>query len=521
MGSNFWFTARLGKGQEETRSLQPDPDLRGRRVLVVDENDSARVVIADMLRCMTFVVGTVASGKAAVTEIQRAAAAQEPYEIVFLDWQMPGMDGIATAREIRRLPLVRPPHLIMITAHGREEVHKPAEQAGIEDILTKPLNPSLLFDTVMHGLATAQREPAVRVRPETHPPQQDPSALRGARILLVEDNLLNQEVATALLHEIGLEVDIADNGRIAVDKVKAGHYDAVLMDMQMPVLDGLAATREIRQLPGQEHLPILSMTANALAQDRERCIEAGMNDHMTKPIDPQLLTRKLLQWIAPRGQALPTGPHRTSTQRTESSERGSLDGIDGLDTRLGLRQAMGQEKLYLSLLAKFVQSERDWAARMEKALEQADRSSARLLAHTLKGVSAQVGALRIRDLAQALEQAIEQQESAQALGLRARETAAQLAALVQALDKHLPLQPAAPAPVATDTTSLHELCARLVHHLEQDDFASSQLVDEHEGLLRTLLGSDFDPFAGAAHDFSFGTALDLLKKAMARQGMAA
>ncbi len=519
-GSTFWFTARLGKGAEASRILVPEPDLRGRRALVVDDNDSTREVIAEMLRSMTFVVGMAGSGKEAVQEIQRAKTAHEPYEIVFLDWQMPGMDGISTAREIRRLPLDTPPHLIMVTAHGREEIHKRAEQVGIEDVLTKPLNPSLLFDTVMHALATAHLERAETTRPEAPRASQALTAIQGARILLVEDNALNQEVATAFLQELGLEVDIADNGRIAVDKVKAGRYDAVLMDMQMPVLDGLAATREIRKLPGQDHLPILSMTANALAEDRQRCIEAGMNDHMTKPIDPELLSSKLLQWIRPRGQALPEGTDQGSAQGAEPSGLPFLDGIEGLDVHLGLRQAMGREKLYLSLLEKFVQGGRDWSARMVAALEQPDMASARLLAHTLKGVSAQVGALRMRDLAQSLEHAIEQHESAQAIGPRLREAGVHLAMLLNALEERLPANHAEPTALAVDSTSLVELCSQLVQSFEHDDFASGQLVDKHEGPLRSLLGTDFNGFAEAVHDFDFGTALLLLKKAMASQGMA-
>ena len=519
-GSTFWFTARLGKRAEASRILVPEPDLRGRRALVVDDNDSTREVIAEMLRSMTFVVGMAGSGKEAVQEIQRAKTAHEPYEIVFLDWQMPGMDGISTAREIRRLPLDTPPHLIMVTAHGREEIHKRAEQVGIEDVLTKPLNPSLLFDTVMQALAATPQERAADAGAKMPLPSEELAAIQGARILLVEDNALNQEVALAFLHEMGLEVDIADNGRIAVDKVKAGNYDAVLMDMQMPVLDGLAATREIRQLPGQDDLPIISMTANALAEDRERCIEAGMNDHMTKPIDPQLLTSKLLQWIKPLRQSLPAAPQHTSAQEPAPSSLSFLGCIDGLDARLGLRQAMGQEKLYLSLLEKFVQGERDWPSRMEVALAQPDMVNARLLAHTLKGVSAQVGALRVRELAQALEHAIAQHEPAEAIGPQARETGVHLAALVDTLGKKLPTRPTAPAALATNSSALSELCGQLVQCLEHDDFASGQLVDDHEGLLRALLGADFDPFAAAAHDFDFGTALALLKKAMARDGMA-
>jgi len=490
-------------------------------VLVVDDNASAREVIADMLRSMTFNVGMAASGKAAVTEIQRASTAHEAYDIVFLDWQMPGMDGIATARQIRQLPLARPPHLIMITAHGREEVHKPAEQAGIEDILTKPLNPSLLFDTVMHALAASHQEHTSAINATVPLPPPELAAIQGAHILLVEDNELNQEVATAFLNDMGLTVDVASNGRIAVDKVRSGTYDAVLMDMQMPVLDGLAATREIRLLPETEHLPIISMTANALEGDRERCIEAGMNDHMTKPIDPEVLAGKLLQWIKPLGLHPTVASPSAHAQDVASPGMPLLGGIDGFDPQLGLRQAMGREKLYLSLLEKFVHGEQDWPSRIAAALGRSDMDTARRLAHTLKGVSAQVGAQRMRDMAQALEHAIERHEPTQAIRPLLSEASAHLAMLVQALGKRLPVTGhAAPAPAVTDTAALGALCRQLVDRFEHDDFASSQLVDDHEGLLRSVLGADYEPFADAVHGFDFGTALDLLKAAVASHDIA-
>jgi CheY-like chemotaxis protein len=416
--------------------------------------------------------------------------------------------------------LAKLPHLIMITAHGREEVHKPAEQAGIEDILTKPLNPSLLFDTVMHTLAAQHPEQASAVRTDASPPPSELAVLRGARVLLVEDNELNQEVAMAFLQELGLVVDVAANGRIAVDKVESGRYDVVLMDMQMPVLDGLAATREIRQLGGTAELPIISMTANALAGDRERCIEAGMNDHMTKPIDPELLTRKLLQWIGSRRQPVPADAPRASAQDTEPCGLPFLDGIDGLAPHIGLRQAMGQEKLYLSLLDKFVQGESDWESRMAKALSQSDLDTARRLAHTLKGVSAQVGAQKLSSLAQVLEHAIKQQAPEQLIGPLLRDAGSHLAVLVQTLGERLPARQVASMSKSVDTARLGALCRQLIECFDHDDFASGQLVDENSGLLRAVLGAHFEPFAKAVHDFDFGTALELLKTAATSHSIA-
>jgi len=191
---------------------------------------------------------------------------------------------------------------------------------------------------------------------------------------------------------MGLEVDVAANGRIGLDKASAKVYDAILMDMQMPVLDGLAATQEIRRLPAPHGLqPIIAMTANALTGDRERCLEAGMNDYLSKPIEPEVLANKLLQWIAPR--AVPHAPQGRPPQPQPSSAPAdsTLPTIAGMDTRLGLRQALGRSDLYLSLLRKFVQTESDFGPRMTAALQHSDRSLATRTAHTLKGLCAQIG----------------------------------------------------------------------------------------------------------------------------------
>ncbi|KIL99344.1 Sensory box histidine kinase/response regulator [Paramagnetospirillum magnetotacticum MS-1] len=291
-GSTFWFTARMGKGKPRA-PLLPEPELVGRRMLVVDDNENARAVLVDMLSSMSFEVDSVEGGAAAIDAI-REAMLDQPYEVVFLDWQMPGMDGLEVAERIHDIRLPFPPHLIMVTAYGREEIIKGAQAADIGEVLVKPVNPAALFDSIMRVFASDDRRS--EEDEGTEGGTVDVSGLKGVRVLLVEDNELNQEVASEILGDAGLVVDIAANGQIAVDKAKTGHYDLILMDMQMPVMDGVTATREIRAM-GFQDLPIIAMTANAMQADREKCLEAGMNDHIAKPIDPDSMFATMMKWL--------------------------------------------------------------------------------------------------------------------------------------------------------------------------------------------------------------------------------
>ena len=243
-GSTFWFTARLGKGKAKAKIFLPDPDLRGRRILVVDDNEMSRMVLSEMLNEMSFTVSDVASGKAALAEIGSATDEGKPYEVVLLDWQMPEMDGIETARAIRELPLSPIPHMVMVTAFGREEVLKEAETAGLEDILIKPVNASTMFDTLIEVLGGHRDEERAEDQPAT-PLMENLAAIKGASILLVEDNEFNQQLATELLVDAGFRVDVAENGRESIEMIEKDVYDIVLMDMQMPVMDGVRVEAKI------------------------------------------------------------------------------------------------------------------------------------------------------------------------------------------------------------------------------------------------------------------------------------
>ena len=301
-GSTFWFTARMGKGKPR-RPLLPSPDLRGRRMLVVDDNENARTVMVEMLSAMSFQVDAVGSGKEAIAAI-REAILSTPYEVVFMDWQMANMDGLETIDRIKEIRLPFLPHFIMVTAYGREEVMKGTEALDVGEVLIKPVNPSVLFDSIMRVFSVDAPDDGAE---EVAAPSHDLSALHGALILLVEDNELNQQVASELLSDAGFIVDIAENGQIAVEKVLTMSYDIILMDMQMPVMDGVAATTEIRRL-GFADLPIVAMTANAMQVDRDLCSAAGMNDYLSKPIDCDSLFAALLKWVRPRKFAVPPGP---------------------------------------------------------------------------------------------------------------------------------------------------------------------------------------------------------------------
>jgi PAS domain S-box-containing protein len=526
-GSTFWFTARLTVGQGRPRVLLPHPDLRGCRVLVVDDNDYARTILHAMLASMTFAVEEAASGPAAVAAVERAAQAGQPFAVVYLDWHMPGLDGVATARQIQSLGLDPAPRLVMVTAYGRDDLMSQATTAGIEEVLIKPVAASVLFDTTMEvlgGQARARHEPAAR---PSHTVTRL-ADLQGARILVVEDNDLNQEVAMELLTSAGLTVDLAADGAVAVAMAGSTDYDLIFMDMQMPVMDGLEATRAIRRLPGRATVPIVAMTANAMTSDRERCLDAGMNDHLPKPIDPEAIWDKLLQWLRPR----PTGVQAESPEAVDTSlppasqpvtptpastpdDLSALATVTGLDWAAGLRLALGRKPLYWTLLRRFVAGQSDFATRLTHALTTDDWPTAQRHAHTLKGVAAQIGASELSGLAHELEQAFARREPTARLAPRRERTERALAVLMEAIAARLPAAPHSlpSADKAADAESLRSVCAQLAQRLAADDFASGQWLAAHEAMLRSGLGEHFDRVAVPLQNFEFSLALEALRHA--------
>jgi two-component system, sensor histidine kinase and response regulator len=502
-GSTFWFTARLGIGTGPLRAPVLSQELAGRRVLVVDDNENARQLLGSMLAGMLLQPELVASGTEALAALDRAEAESRPYEIVFLDWQMPVMNGVDVARHIHARGLARQPRLVLVTGYGREEVLKSAEEAGILDVLIKPVSPSLLFEGVVRALGASPPDGA-----EAPPDSQWPSSwsipqFDAARVLLVEDNQLNQEVATDILRDAGLMVELAVNGQQAVDKVRMHNYDIVLMDMQMPVMDGLEATRQIRRLPGKESLPIVAMTANASEADRRACLAAGMDDHVTKPIEPDVLFRSLQRWLQARVTAAELPVPSTGT---------ALPRIAGLDTEQGLRRVLGRPERYLSILQRFVDGQRHMADDLAEALAVDDLRTAERLAHTLKTVAGNIGAGDLQQAAAELERACQPQGRAAQRAQCQQRCAALLQPLLQALTQYL-VQSSAPVPdLPVDPRAAAEICRRLEALLADDDMEAGELYAQNEALVRAVLGARHEAFAQALRQFDFEVALQVLRQ---------
>jgi len=518
-GSTFWFTARLGKAKGTVRSLLPEPDLRGRKVLVVDDNEMARNVLEDLLSSMTFKVELAPGGKQALDAIKKADKAGKPFEIVFLDWRMPGMDGIETAKQICSMDFKKPPHLVMVTAYGREEVMKEAENAGLEDVLIKPVNASMLFDTAMRVLGAQVDEKRTSER-DVSSVMEDLAAIKGATILLAEDNELNQEVAVGLLEDAGFKVEIANNGQEVLDMVGRKPYDIILMDMQMPVMHGVTATIELRKLPQFTELPIVAMTANAMEQDKEKCVAAGMNDHIAKPIEPDDMFRTLLKWIKPRETAQPaatagSGKKASKDKKAEGvADNAALLVIDGLDVELGMRRVLGKKPLYLSMLRKYVSNQANTPTELRAALDAGDTATAERIAHSAKGVSGNIGAAGLQAMAAEIEKMIREGADRNALDEKIAPFSEAQTAMIAALRNHLPEEAdTGMAKSALDMSKVAGVVSRLAALLAEDDSEASDVLEENLDLMRAVMGAEaFSRIDGAVKQFDLEAALEHLKQ---------
>jgi two-component system sensor histidine kinase/response regulator len=266
--------------------------------LVVDDHPIAAQTIAELLRRLGLRVESCHSGRDALERIRQAERVADPYGVVLLDWEMPDWDGLLTASHIGQAGLQHTPSIIVVTGHSRDEIAKPALAAGLSDILIKPVTASSLFEMLMRVVRRADSHSKFG-RKAAGAPFAGLEGVRGAQILLVEDDEINQEVACEMLRIAGMEVDLATDGRMAIDRLALKRYDLVLMDMQMPIMDGITATRSLRCDPRHADLPIVAITANTMQSDRDRCLDAGMNGFIAKPIEPAQLESVLQQWIAP------------------------------------------------------------------------------------------------------------------------------------------------------------------------------------------------------------------------------
>jgi two-component system, sensor histidine kinase and response regulator len=509
-GSIFWFTARLGvvTAPKPVLSLLPSPDLRNRRVLVVDDNPQALHIHASLLRSMSFQVTEADCGEQALEFAAKACAAGAPFDAAFVDWKMPGINGLETCRQ---LALLEPaPQPVIVTAYGREEVFHEAEQAGIALLLVKPVSPSLLFDAAIRALGGSTASDT-SLRPANNVSVQDLSPLQGAQVLLVDDNELNQQVGLDLLEAAGVCVAVAENGQVALDMLAAHDYQLVLMDMQMPVMDGLTATRKIRDNPRWADLPVLAMTANAMSSDREQCLAAGMNAHLAKPIDPDELFAMLLKWLPASVGEVAALPAVHAPAQLEAG----FPPIVGVDVQGGLRRVLNKRAAYESMLRRFIQGQADAAQQTRRLLAEGRHEDALRALHTLKGTAATIGANGLAEQAGLLEDALRQGPPDSQFDAQLSALAAGCSELITRLQEVLPAQAVTQAASGDlDWPRVRQLLARLEFLLSDDDADSIELFQQETALFKAVLGPEFAALERTINSYILDDALAVLRAAI-------
>jgi two-component system, sensor histidine kinase and response regulator len=419
-GSSFWFTAHMEKQSTDAQAvLSPRSDLQGLRVLIVDDNRTNRAILHRQVTSWGMRDGAAEDGLQALGLLCTAEISGDPYEVAVLDMQMPRMDGLELARRIKDDPKLSGTRLIMLTSMGQRGDGTLAKEAGISAYLTKPVRQSELYNclvTVMGSRISADgtAEDANQAEMPLVTRHNLREVASRTRLLVAEDNPVNQKVAAHMLEKLGYRVDVAPNGREALDALNRTPYAAVLMDVQMPEMDGYEATQEIRRREREDggargapprHLPIIAVTANALESDREKCLQAGMDDYIAKPLKPAELSEVLERWtVDAKDTALPPEGAGAAYEADEDGHSIHEDPLDS-DVLAGLRELLqdGEPDLLAELVEMFVSDTGPRLAALREAVESGDASGVKRTAHAVKGSAGNMGARNMSNLAADLE----------------------------------------------------------------------------------------------------------------------
>ncbi|MFC0202836.1 hybrid sensor histidine kinase/response regulator [Novosphingobium soli] len=415
LGQGTTFVAHMAMARESEVRDGPvaiPARIQALRVLAADDNASSRQVLQDIFAGWQIGLDLVASGDEALAAIRSANEAGQPYDLVLLDWKMPGMNGADTLEAMQDLPHAVPlPRALIVTAYGADSLSLDGSLTQVAGVLTKPVVPATLLDTMIE-LFSHEESPSAgglsaapaRVSPRFH----------GARVLLVEDNEINRDIAIELLSQAGLAVDCAGNGRIGCERVEAedGAYAAVLMDVQMPEMDGIAATRHLRERWSAERLPILAMTAHAHEEERQRCLAAGMNDHVTKPVDPALLIATLERWLRADAVASTGGVHAAGqpdsgpAREPDGAVADLPDSLPPFGLRAALTRVNGKASLLRKLIVTFSETYASAPQDLRTRIAGGHFDDARRLAHSLKGVAGSLELHQVQSAAAQVEAAL-------------------------------------------------------------------------------------------------------------------
>ncbi|ALU45232.1 hybrid sensor histidine kinase/response regulator [Pseudoalteromonas rubra] len=382
-GSEFFFTIKSSlQSAKLTNVICPDSQLAGKQALVVDDNESARAILTNLLKAMKFQVTCSASGSGAI-ELAQAGV----YDIIFMDWKMPHMSGIDAIKHIRALELETEPKYVLVTAYGTDigmnsEVHE-----LIDSVILKPVNASVLLNSIMESFQLSEPQG----ESESYRKVDNTALLfEQQHVLLVEDNSTNQEIAAEMLSSLNLQVSIAENGQVAVEMIKEQAFDIVLMDIQMPVMDGYSATKYIRKLSQFNALPIIAMTANVMNEDLQKCQSAGMNDHIGKPINFNQMAETIRHHLYKQSELTDPAVLKNEAELDNGKDAKNDEQIEiaGVDVERAIKRLGGNDKAFWSIINKFARNQIEETINLNQALVIGDLEHAERIAHSLKGASA-------------------------------------------------------------------------------------------------------------------------------------
>jgi len=434
VGSRFIFVARFQKAEKQLNfSLSALNDLRGLRVLAVDHSENSLQILQSYLESFTLDVSVAGNSRDALNLVRAANEARRPFGLVVIDCKIPEMDGIELARKLQDITFLSfRPKVLLITSSDQDEMLLQMDNQLVDGILAKPFQQRKLLDAVTK---VSGRDVLSSGKFKIISEQLNPeliSHIRGAYLLLVEDNEINRQVAQEMLEGFGLDVTTAENGEEAIELLNQAHFDGVLMDMQMPVMDGVTATRLIRKNPHFSKLPIIALTANVMVSEQKEFLEAGITDYIGKPIDPDRLVATLAKWVRP----IRTSGRTPVAQTVKDSAPETYPDLPGVNVSESVRRMGGNVALYCALLDKFRVKERNFANTIRDALAADDRITAERLAHTLRGIAGTLGAKILQDRAALLESSIKKGESAEVVSLL-EELDKELANFIASIDKSL------------------------------------------------------------------------------------
>ncbi|PKF76415.1 hybrid sensor histidine kinase/response regulator [Vibrio sp. vnigr-6D03] len=429
---NVWFDLadQIQNSKDKWTSLRPDM-LDELKVLIVDDNHHALEIMSEMLETLPIRPETASSGQEAYDMIEAHINQNNPYSLVLMDWNMPELNGIEAVTLMReKLEIEKQPKVVMVTAYDKDDVKKASNSIDISHYLTKPVSQSSLYDCLIDLFSSEDRFAELSDAART----EDNDEFNGLQVLLTEDNEINQQIAFELMSGKGMEVTIANNGKEALEHLSASGdgevpFDIIFMDLQMPVMDGYEASKRIRSNSRYADTPLVAMTAHAMVEERERCLNLGMNDHISKPIDPETLYQLIRKWAGEKlkvlQMALPkpdveqeeveqtasnheelpkaVNVEREGKEKPVKRENRTLYDLDAIDYKNALLRVGGNETLFKKLLGQLINKEIDFRKRIDIMLEKQDKGGASMAAHTLKGSGANMGLMRLSDMASRLE----------------------------------------------------------------------------------------------------------------------